>query len=332
MRVATFLLRPLPPASRTPSALARAFALACLLALAAPAPASRAADDAPAAGRVLTIGSASHTPREHYAALRAMADWLATDCTDLGVSEVRVLFTPNLAALVAAFAQSRVDVVSETLLGAAELTGRAGAEAALLERRSGVRRYHTVFFTRQSSLLTGLQGLRGKVLALEDPGSTSAGFIPLQELAGQGIPTREIRPEELNLHSPAPDVAGYVYVYDERNAALAVRNGETDAGAMSDTDWNDPETVPPVLRSALRIFHISPAVPRSFLLVRTALPAPLKRRIAETFLQADRRPERLRVLRGYHATDGYEPPTEDDRAALARARATLHIPAALPTP
>ena len=64
---------------------------------------------------------------------------------------------------------------------------RSGAKPFLRRWKNGIASYYTEIFVRKDSGIEKLEDLKGKVIAFEDPYSTSSYFLPKSILTGAGI-------------------------------------------------------------------------------------------------------------------------------------------------
>jgi phosphonate transport system substrate-binding protein len=171
-----------------------------------------------------------------------------------------------------------VDIVRATAFTALTLEDEAGAEIFLREWRKGVAFYHTVFFTRKENPIRSLSDLAGKTIAFEDPGSTSAYFVPMLTLRCEGLSLVDLSAAGA---AKSDDAVNFVFAESEVNIVGWVVRGRADAGVLSNLEWVDPEKAPASLRHNLRIFHKTPPVLRSVLLVRDGLSPALKARLKD---------------------------------------------------
>ena len=268
-------------AGRHPPVFARRGALAlCLLAsmaagvLAVGTMPSAAATD----GMRITIGRISEKPRNHYARIRALADYLAAELAADGVTGVDVVMVDSLEKMRQLMASGRVDIASETAFMALALEEAGVAELMLREWKQGVAEYHSVFFARADSGLEDLEDLRGRTMAFEDPGSTSAYLIPRVTLELAGIEIKSLE----QAGDVVPDgTVGYVFAEGEVNVVAWVHRGLADAGVVSNLDWDSESEAPSFLKDDLVVIHETPPIVRSLLLVRTGLAPELRSRLSE---------------------------------------------------
>jgi phosphonate transport system substrate-binding protein len=229
---------------------------------------------------------------------------------DLGVRRVKVLMARNNRQMIKYLRQGRVDWVTETVMSAAIFQREAGAELLLLKRKKGVPDYHSVFFVRKDSNIAGLDDLKGRTLALEDPGSTTAYFIPAKILLDRGLEPVELdSPRE----EPPPDKVGFVFAREEINISTLVHKGIVDAGAFNNLDWEKDDHLPHIFQRDMRIIHRSGELPRAVEMVRGDLDPRLKARLQTLLLQAHEDPEAQTALRAYQQTSRFEPLSREQR-------------------
>jgi phosphonate transport system substrate-binding protein len=172
----------------------------------------------------------------------------------------------------------------------------------LREWRNGLPSNHAILFARKDSGIASLADLNGRRVAFEDAGSATSYILPRVALERAGHRLVELPA----MAPPRSDAVGYAFAQEEINVATWVHKGRADAGALGNQDWDDPERVPPAMREDLRIFHRTEPVPRSLLLLRGDLPAPLKHRIKEILLAAPDDAEGRRVLDLYRKVTRYD--------------------------
>ncbi|TKS54298.1 phosphate/phosphite/phosphonate ABC transporter substrate-binding protein [Luteimonas yindakuii] len=265
-------------------------ALTCLVAFAAATGAQ---------ARELVLGRVSDDPRQHYEQLRPLLDYVVPRMRDVGITGGRILMARDAAQMASYLRRGRVDWFTETAASAMLLERKAGARPLLLTERNGVSRYHTVFFARTDSGVSGLDDLRGRSIALQSRASTSAYFVPVMELLERGLPM-EMLPTPTE--DGTPDSVGFVLARSESNIAIWVHKGLVDAGAMSSLDWERPTTMSPSFRPDLRIIHETGEYPRALEMVRGDLEPAVAARLREVLLQAADDPAAREALAHFFGT------------------------------
>ena len=271
----------------------------------------------PARHEVLVISKVSLDPKKHYRYLKPMVDYVAERMKDLGIKEGRVLMAKDNAQMIQFIRQGRVDWITEPPFSAVLFEEATGAEFLLDKWKKGVPVYHSVFITRKGSGIRTLNDLAGKVIAFEDPGSTSSYFIPSYLLLKAGHKMVELASVR---ERPPADAIGYVFAGQEINVAMWTYKGLVDAGALSNLDMEDDDDVPPSIRGQMDIFHRSANFLRAVEMVRSDLPAPLKKRLREILLASDKDPAAAQVLHTYEKTVKFEDFDEADIESIKEVR------------
>ncbi|MBF0369343.1 MAG: phosphate/phosphite/phosphonate ABC transporter substrate-binding protein [Magnetococcales bacterium] len=251
----------------------------------------------------LVIGRVTNRPKKHIEGLRGMVNYVVPHLARAGIRQGRVVFARDNAQMQRYLAEGRVDWVSESAFSALEFRERSGAQLLLRRWKGGVAEYHTVFITRIDSPIQSLADLKGRRIAFEDAGSTSAFQVPAATLLEENLELVELNtPRE----SPAAHQVGYAFAGGEINVVTWVSRGLADAGAVSNLDWHDSERVPEGIKKQLRIFHRTDSFPRGVELVRGGLDPAVKAGLKELLLQAHLDPEGVKALKGYNKTSRFD--------------------------
>lgn len=277
--------------------------IAGLLAIASP---HAAADES----NRIVLGRISEKPRNHFERMRALADYLAEHLAPDGVTGVDVVLVDNLEEMRGLMASGRVDLISETAFMALDLVDAGVAELMLREWKQGVAEYHTLFFARADSGLKDIADLPGHSIAFEDPGSTSAYLIPRVTLELAGI---DLVPMGSRGDVVPEGAVGYAFAEGEANVVAWVHRGLTDAGVVSNLDWENDDETPAFLKDDLIVIHETPPIIRSLVLVRSGLVPELKARLSEILQGMHETEAGRRTLRSYFDVSRYD---RIDEAAL----------------
>lgn len=251
----------------------------------------------------LVIGKVSSDPRKHYRYLKPMVDYAAAQMKDLGIRNGSVLMARDNAQMMDFLRQGKVDWITETAYSSLLYEQHNIAEILLRKWKKDAAQYHTIFFARKESPIQSLADLRGKVLALEDPGSTTAFFDPLMCLIQDGVDFQRLS----NFRQrPAAGKVGYVLSRQEINSSVWVHKGLVDAAAFNNQDWNKSDHMYKNMRDDLKIFHRSAPIPRAFELVRTTLRPAIKERLKSVLLKAHLDKNARKALQSYQETRQFD--------------------------
>ncbi|WP_093139703.1 phosphate/phosphite/phosphonate ABC transporter substrate-binding protein [Pseudoxanthomonas sp. GM95] len=253
-------------------------------------------DDDP---HVLVLGRISDDPKSHYAQLKPLLDYVVAHMADVGITSGRILMARDARQMSSYLRRSRVDWVTETSGTGMELQRRSGAQPLLLTERGGASIYHSILFTRADSGITSLVDLRGKSVALQGVGSTSAYLMPASTLLGAGLPMEILlSPQD----RPDKTSVGYVFARSELNIAAWVDKGMVDAGALSNLDWADPRRMPEAFRKNMRVLAQTGDYPRALEMVRPGLDSAVRDRLRQVLLDAAQDPQAATAMKRFFGT------------------------------
>lgn len=263
------------------------------------------------------IGRISIHQERAYADLKAMNGYLASSLrhgTEIEFGEVVVSSLSEMAPLLKSGA---VDMVSETPLGAIELENVANAQIILHEWKKGVSDYASFIIAHKDSGINTLDDLRDKVIAFEDPGSTSGFLIPMSIMRDKKIPIMELTDRN---QRPDDGAVGYIFAGVELSIGSLVARKIVDAGAVSDLNWHDQKEIPTGFKQRLKIVHRSGYVPRSTVVVREGLPKGFREELIQLFTEMHMNKAGAEAMKKYHGVAKYEAITQEKKERLVQLR------------
>ncbi len=264
-------------------------------------------------GKTLVIGKVSSNPKKHYKYLKPIADYMVERMADLGYTDSDVLMAKDIKQLARYMKQGKVDWVTESPFPAAILHRDAGAEYIARKWKKGVAEYHTVFFTRQGSEVNSFSDLKGKVIAFQDRGSSTACYIPAAMILESGLELVEMSSPR---DQPGANQVGYIFADEEINQSTWVHKGIVAAGAFSSTDWSEDDNNPPAFREEMKIFERSENIPRAVELVRGDLPDPVKERLVDIMMEIHNDENAQEALVSYQKTTQFDGITDKIRSEM----------------
>lgn len=269
---------------------------------------------------VLVIGRISDNPKAHYEQLKPLLDYVVPRLREVGITEGRILMARDTQQMTSYLRRGRVDWITETSGTAMQLQNRAGARPLLLTERGGVSRYHSVFFARRDSGIDSLAELRGRSIAFQNTGSTSAYFVPAAEVLAQGLQMEILlSPRD----RPSPESVGFVFARSELNIAAWVHKHLVDAGVISSQDWNDPQRLPASFRNDLKIIHRTPDYPRALEMVRKDMDPKVEARLRQVLVEASTDAAGRKALDAFFSTTRFLPVDAASQGGLERVRESV---------
>lgn len=265
----------------------------------------------------IVIGKVSSDPARAFPKLEAMANYLAARLGSVGITMGGVIVAKDNPEMISHLKAGRVDLVSETVFSSLLFSEQTGAEVLAREWKKSVSVYHSIIFALQESEIKSVSDLVGKNIAFEDRGSTTSFMLPLAIIRQQGLETVEVSKARAK---PPRGKVGYIFTHAERNVFAWVVRGIAQAGAVSDTDWNDLDRAPEALKPRLRIVHRSRPIPRPLLLARQNLSSDVKSRVKEILFEIHNDPEAADVRRAYYKVARFDAIEGEVRKLLNEAR------------
>ena len=246
--------------------------------------------------KMLTMGviyqSSPELVAKHF---RPLVEYTARKLAPTGEIKSTVVGAADTAQLTQLLEQGRVDFYLESPFPT-YLINRSGSTKLLLRRwKSGMSEYRSVIFRSNASGITRLEDLRGKMIAFEDPGSTSGYFLPKLLLFEKKF--RVVEKLDLSAKVSGGEI-GYIFAGSEKNVVKQVLEEKVAAGAISNDDYaslDEPS------KARLSILVESESISRHLVSVRRNLPETVIKRLKEILLNMDKDDEGRKILR---QTDG----------------------------
>ena len=242
--------------------------------------------------KTLTLGGVSQDPREpvegHF---RPLADYVARKLSPSGETKGAVIVAPTAAQMMKLLEEKRVDFYMESPYPT-YVINRLGTATLLLRRwKGGMAEYRSLIFTGKENGIARLEDLRGKLIAFEDPGSTSGYFLPKLFLHKKGFSLVE----KPNLGARvATGEIGYIFTGTDKNVVNLVLQNKVAAGAFSN---DDHASLDEKSKAAITILGESESMPRHLVSVRKDLPGPVVKRLKEILLGMHQEDEGRNILR-----------------------------------
>lgn len=242
--------------------------------------------------KALTLGAVFQDPREPVEAhFRPLANYVARKLSPSGEVKGAVIVATNPSQMMKLLNEQRVDYYMESPYPS-YLINQLGAARLLLRRWKGsMAEYHSLIFSAKIGGVARIEDLRGKMVAFEDPGSTSGYFLPKLFLLKKGFSVVE-------KSSPGSKVGageiGYLFAGTETEVVKAVLQKKVAAGAISNDDL---ARVNATTKAGLAVLGESESMPRQLVSVRKGLPDSVVKPLKDILLGMHQDTEGQKILK-----------------------------------
>lgn len=263
----------------------------------------------PAWAKTIRIGSISDDPVAELKTFQPIADYLAGQLHTEGIDRGTVIVASSMEQMASFLREGKVDIYVDSPFPTLVINKLSHSRLLLRRWKRGVAEYHSVIFVRKDSGVRRIEDLRGKVLAFEEPFSTSAYFLPKTSL----IAVREKLTEVASFRAKVkPGEIGYVFSDDDENTMVWVLRGRVAAGAMSRANFRE---LAKKQLGDLQVIHVTGSVPRHVVNYRSDLDPTLVQRIKAILLHMHELEEGRKVLQDFEKTTKFDEfPSGPDKA------------------
>ena len=255
---------------------------------------------------------------EHF---RDFVSYVARKLSSAPAIEGRIVVAPTQSGLANLLTEQKVDFYMESPYPTYLINNVYGAGKLLLRRwKGGMAEYHALIFTKRNSETRRLEDLRGKIIAFEDPGSTSGHFLPKFFLSRRGFKLSEKTRIEPNV---SPGEVGYIFVYSQDKIVDLVLIKSVAAGAFSNDDY---ATLDERKKSDITILAETDRLPRHLLSIRRDLAPVLVDRLEKLLLSMHQDPEGRLILQRTDGTTKFDALPGGESAMRRRLLDTFYSP------
>lgn len=181
----------------------------------------------------LNLGMVGPSPSKMIKRFGPLMDYLK----EKGLPAGKVVTAKTLDQMIGHFKSGKVAFLFESAYGTIRVMDEANGVPILIREKKGVREYNSVIFVKKDSPIGAMPDLNGKIVAFEDPTSTSSYMMPRKLLETAGLV-----PEESRNRKPVPGKLAYYFTSDDENTIVHVKAGRADAGGIKKGKVeNDPE-------------------------------------------------------------------------------------------
>ena len=243
-------------------------------------------------GKTLTLGIVAEINQQEITDhFRDFVRYVARRLSSGSTVEGRVVVTSTPAGLADLLKDKRADFYMDSPYPTYIINTVHGAGKLLLRRwKRGMSEYDSLIFTSRNSETRRLADLQGKIIAFEDPASTSGYFLPKLFLSRMGFKLTEKK--QAGAAASPSDIA-YIFAYSQAKLVDLVLTNQAAAGAFSNDDYSALEEK---RKSDITVLAKTERLPRHLLSVRASMPTGLAKRIEQILVRMHEDPEGRAIL------------------------------------
>lgn len=226
---------------------------------------------------LIVLGVIAGSDVDDVDSIQPLADVLASQLGDYGITSGQVRVAGSTEEMAAWLKSGEVDLYFDSLYPALLVSEQSGARLILRGWQFGRPDIQAVIFASQSSGLTSLDDLRGKMVAMRTPDSTAGFFLPSVHLVERGL----VLTGKTSFFDPvSPSEIGFVFSGSDQETLRAVLSGSAAAGVVDDYHFDIvflPETTQQLVELAR-----TEKIPRQVVLARPGLDAQVLSALTQT--------------------------------------------------
>lgn len=260
-----------------------------------------------AEGRTLIFGRVFDDPVRAIRDRQEFVDYLAKKLAPVGISGGKIMVVEKIHLLAQAIKEGKVDLFHDSVVPTLVLSKRAGSVPIARQWKYGEADYAGLIVVMKNSGINSLADLKGKMIAFEEPHSTSATILPRMLLEEKKLKLMHIKTPG----TVKPDAIGYTYGSDGNSVNVLI-TGRSDAATTIHREY---DRLKPEIRDSLKILATTMTVPRNLVAIRKDLDPRLLKELNEVLLNMDKDPEGQGVLKRSQNTTKFDeiPPVSLDQ-------------------
>jgi phosphonate transport system substrate-binding protein len=272
--------------------------------------------------KTVTLGMVAEINRKEVEAhFQDFVRYVARKLSTASKIEGKVIAAPTQSRLASLLTERRADFYMESPYPTYLINDVYGAGKLLLRRwKGGMADYHSLIFTKTDGETKRLEDLKGKIIAFEDPESTSGHFLPKLFLTRKGF--RLSRATQIDANIP-PGEIGYVFATSQEKLLDLVLTKKVAAGAFSNDDY---AALDESKKSAITIMAETASLPRHLVSVRKNLAPATVKGLEKILLSMHQDPEGRSILQKTDGTTKFDALPGGESAISRRLLDTYYSP------
>ena len=291
-----------------------------------PQPTIQPTAEVPVKEHFIVFGDISDDPAEVIEGAQPIADYLAAQLGEYGITGGQVKVVASTDEMIQLLKKGEVDLYFDSTYPATLISDFSGAQIVLRRWKFGVETYHSVIFASKESGITSIEDLKGKMVAMDAPYSTSGFLLPAVYLTENGL---TLSGKANNSDPVGSDEVGFVFAYDDQNVLQWVLSGLTPAGVTD--DYNFDTAFPPEATEKLVELARTESTPRQVMVARSGMDPELLKSIVQVLTTMHETTEGQAALKKFQTTR-FDSFPEGIDAATSRMREMMELVKNIATP
>ena len=270
--------------------------------------------------RTITLGDIDPLdPAKKVARFQPLANYLAEQLSDQGVTGGRVVIARDTAEMAKFLRDGTVDFYFDSAFPTLSVQELSGSQVVARRWKDASPTYWSTYITLRDGGIDSTEDFVGKVIAFEEPYSTSGFILPAGTLIQNGFDLTEVDTP----HAPVePDKINYYFALDEENTIELLLNGDIAGGGISNQDY---DSLPEELKEKIASFGATLEVPRQLVSARPGLDPQLVSATQRLLYGLDQTDEGLQILEGIKKTKKFDALPSDSEASLAELKSLMNL-------
>ncbi len=261
----------------------------------------------------ISIGSISEKPNKEIKKFLPLAGYLEKQLQPDGVEHVKVVVVKDIYMMAAKIKEGKVDLYIDSPFPVTVVSRISGSKFLLRRWKKGIDEYHSVVFVRKDSGIDCIEKLKGKIIAFEEPFSSSGYFLPKMFMEREGL---ELVSRRNTLSPVNSNKVGYVFC-GEGNTAPWVFKEKVIAGAI------DNYTFLKYAEASSENFKVifkTADVPRHIVSYRGDMDKKIVDRLREILVNMDKSNDGMEVLKEFEKTTKFDEIPHESKILLSKSQ------------
>ncbi|MFQ6026833.1 MAG: phosphate/phosphite/phosphonate ABC transporter substrate-binding protein [Dehalococcoidia bacterium] len=269
---------------------------------------------------MITIGDIdADSPAKKIERFRPLATYLAEELQEFGVNEGRVVIAQDIEQMAQFMADGTVDIYLDSTYPTLKVQELAETKIIARRWKNDVPTYWSTYVAARDGEIEQVGDFAGKILAFEEPFSTSGFILPAGTLIERGLTLTEVSGPDTTV---ASDEIGYFFSGDEENTFEALLQGRVSGGGVSNLDY---QLLPEELKQRIVAIDQTIEVPRQLVSVRPGLPPDLATRISELLTNLDQTEKGRQLLSSLKKTRKFDLLPPESRPILDELKKLMRL-------